>query len=169
MLAGCLPFDEDDLAALFRAISAAKYEVPPWLSRDAVGILAAMLSPKPEDRCAEGGAHSAWHVGCPRLVCVRRLLPPSSICSAPALHPLAGPSRPTAEQLWQHPWMRSGLMRRSVAGWHVSLPELQTDIFAPNVEPEAIRSAYQSDTSVRGAAAGRARLGLRLETSAGGN
>lgn len=54
MLAGCLPFDEDDLAALFRSISAARYEVPPWLSRGAVGLLAAMLSPRPEDRCAGG-------------------------------------------------------------------------------------------------------------------
>jgi hypothetical protein len=50
--------------------------------------------------------------------------------------------------------MRSGLVRRSVAGWHVPPPELQADIFAPNVEPEVIRNAYQVETSVRDAEAG---------------
>ena len=52
VLAGCLPFDEDDLAALFRKISAAAYEVPPWLSADAAGLLAVMLNPDPEARWA---------------------------------------------------------------------------------------------------------------------
>lgn len=50
MLAGCLPFDEDDLVALFHKISAADYEVPPWLSGEAVSLLGAMLTPAPEGR-----------------------------------------------------------------------------------------------------------------------
>lgn len=52
MLAGCLPFDEDDLVGLFHKISAASYEVPPWLSDEAAGLLAAMLQPAPEARWA---------------------------------------------------------------------------------------------------------------------
>lgn len=52
MLAGCLPFDEDDLVSLFHKISAAAYEVPPWLSDEAVSLLAAMLQPEPEARWA---------------------------------------------------------------------------------------------------------------------
>lgn len=50
MLAGCLPFDEDDLVALFHVIEAAAYEVPPWLSSEAVAMLSAMLQPDPEKR-----------------------------------------------------------------------------------------------------------------------
>lgn len=50
MLAGCLPFDEDDLVSLFHKISAASYEVPPWLSDEAADLLAAMLRPLPEER-----------------------------------------------------------------------------------------------------------------------
>lgn len=55
VLAGCLPFDEDDLPTLFRAISAAQYETPPWLSRQAVDILRRMLDPNPQTRCALPG------------------------------------------------------------------------------------------------------------------
>ena len=54
ILAGCLPFDEDDLVALFHKISAAQYEVPPWLSPDAVGLLRSMMSPEPGDRWGSG-------------------------------------------------------------------------------------------------------------------
>ena len=55
MLAGCLPFEEDDLPALFRKVCAAAYEVPPWLSDDAVALLAAILNPAPEQRCGGAG------------------------------------------------------------------------------------------------------------------
>ncbi|KAL4536083.1 hypothetical protein Ndes2437B_g05516 [Nannochloris sp. 'desiccata'] len=33
VLAGCLPFDEDDLVEMFQRISQADYETPPWLSK----------------------------------------------------------------------------------------------------------------------------------------
>lgn len=106
MVAGCLPFDEDDLVALFGKISKAEYEVPPWLSKDAVHLLGCMLNPDPDARL-------------------------------------------TIEQMWAHPWMRSGLVRRSVAGWQTLPPETQADIFAPNVEPEVIKTAYQNDNTRR--------------------
>ena len=69
MLAGCLPFEEDDLPALFRKVCAAAYAVPPWLSDDAVALLAAILNPAPEKRWARGGAEarsllSAGHSHC---------------------------------------------------------------------------------------------------------
>ncbi len=51
LLSGCLPFDEDDLVALFAKISNARYEVPPWLSKEAVSLLACMLNPDPTQRC----------------------------------------------------------------------------------------------------------------------
>ena len=49
--------------------------------------------------------------------------------------------------MWAHPWMRRGLVRRSVAGWQTLPPETQADIFAPNVEPEVIKTAYQNDNT----------------------
>jgi hypothetical protein len=62
ILAGCLPFDEDDLVALFHKISAAQYEVPPWLSPDAVGLLQSMMNPEPADRCGwmVAGGSEGW-------------------------------------------------------------------------------------------------------------
>lgn len=106
VLAGCLPFDEDDLVSLFRKISAADYEAPPWLSDEAVALLASMLNPVPEQR-------------------------------------------PTVEQIWAHPWMRSGLVRRSVVGRHALASPGEVDIFARNVEPESIKTAYQDDATRR--------------------
>ena len=49
-LAGCLPFDEDDLPTLFKKIAAADFEVPPWVSRPATALLRRMLNPDPKDR-----------------------------------------------------------------------------------------------------------------------
>ncbi|KAI3436682.1 hypothetical protein D9Q98_006098 [Chlorella vulgaris] len=54
LLSGCLPFDEDDLVALFAKISNARYEVPPWLSKEAVSLLACMLNPDPTQRPTVG-------------------------------------------------------------------------------------------------------------------
>ncbi len=51
MLAGCLPFEEPDLANLFRKISRAQYETPPWFTQQQKDLLAKMLVVNPEERC----------------------------------------------------------------------------------------------------------------------
>ncbi len=50
VLAGCLPFDEDDLVLMFQRISQADYETPPWLSNEAADIIKSMLTAEPNDR-----------------------------------------------------------------------------------------------------------------------
>lgn len=50
VLAGCLPFDEDDLVEMFQKISQADYETPPWLSNDAADIIKSMLTADPDHR-----------------------------------------------------------------------------------------------------------------------
>lgn len=49
-LAGCLPFDEDDLVQLFNKISLAEYQTPPWVSAKATDILDRMLQADPSQR-----------------------------------------------------------------------------------------------------------------------
>lgn len=49
-LAGCLPFDEDDLVHLFNKISLAEYQTPPWISGEASDILYRMLQAEPSHR-----------------------------------------------------------------------------------------------------------------------
>lgn len=51
MLAGCLPFEEPDLATLFRRISRAQYDMPPWFSTEQRQLLGKMLVIDPEERC----------------------------------------------------------------------------------------------------------------------
>lgn len=67
--------------------------------------------------------------------------------------------RPTIEQLWAHPWMRSGLARRSVVtaqGWQTMGPSIGPgDPFAATVESEIIKGAYRIDSKVCGGGAGR--------------
>lgn len=53
MLAGCLPFEEPDLATLFRRISRAQYDVPPWFSSEQRQLLAKMLVIDPDERCVK--------------------------------------------------------------------------------------------------------------------
>jgi serine/threonine protein kinase len=50
VLAGCLPFDEDDLVLMFQRISQADYESPPWLSVEATDIIKSMLTADPDQR-----------------------------------------------------------------------------------------------------------------------
>ncbi|KAG7669363.1 hypothetical protein KSW81_007518 [Nannochloris sp. 'desiccata'] len=50
VLAGCLPFDEDDLVEMFQRISQADYETPPWLSNEAADIIKSMLTADPSQR-----------------------------------------------------------------------------------------------------------------------
>ena len=50
VLAGCLPFDEDELVQVFHKISLAEYDTPPWLSDEAADILSGMITVDPEKR-----------------------------------------------------------------------------------------------------------------------
>ena len=50
ILAGCLPFDEDDLVELFNKISLAEYQTPPWISAEAGDLLDRMLQADPKQR-----------------------------------------------------------------------------------------------------------------------
>lgn len=50
VLAGCLPFDEDDLVSLMEKITTAEYETPPWLSQEASDILHRMICADPKER-----------------------------------------------------------------------------------------------------------------------
>uniref|UniRef100_A0A061S7T9 non-specific serine/threonine protein kinase n=1 Tax=Tetraselmis sp. GSL018 TaxID=582737 RepID=A0A061S7T9_9CHLO len=50
IMAGCLPFDEPSLPALFRAITQAEYETPPWFSPRVCGLLRRMICVDPAQR-----------------------------------------------------------------------------------------------------------------------
>jgi 5'-AMP-activated protein kinase catalytic alpha subunit len=50
VLAGCLPFDEDEPEGLFAKVAAGEYEAPPWWSADAAAAVAAMLVVDPARR-----------------------------------------------------------------------------------------------------------------------
>ena len=50
VLCGCLPFDEDNLPDLFRKISSADYEIPPWLSQNATSLIGMMIQADPTKR-----------------------------------------------------------------------------------------------------------------------
>jgi hypothetical protein len=52
MLAGCLPFDQPNMAELVSRISRAEYETPPWFSEGAVDVLRRILQPDPAKRRA---------------------------------------------------------------------------------------------------------------------
>lgn len=71
MLAGCLPFDEDDLVSLFQKISTAEYEMPPWITTEAASIISAMLQADPAGRATTDDlwAHP-WMAGMSRLATI---------------------------------------------------------------------------------------------------
>ncbi|CAL9105966.1 CBL-interacting protein kinase 32-like isoform X2 [Musa acuminata AAA Group] len=50
LLAGYLPFDDDNLMTLYKKISAAEFTYPSWLSFDAMRLIARILDPNPETR-----------------------------------------------------------------------------------------------------------------------
>ena len=50
MLAGCLPFDEDNVVLLFQKISEADYTIPPWISSEATAVLKSMIQVDPKSR-----------------------------------------------------------------------------------------------------------------------
>ena len=115
-------------------------------------------------RCA-GGRLGGWLPGEGRAgeVCT---CAPASPAPWPSLHALTPPSppcprhphphhpiRPTIDQIWGDPWMRSGLVRKSMAvppakgGGQAGAGAQQLDILSPNVdEPERIRRAYAQRT-----------------------
>ncbi|XP_051134095.1 CBL-interacting serine/threonine-protein kinase 3-like isoform X2 [Andrographis paniculata] len=50
LLAGYLPFDDSNLANLYRKISSAEFRCPPWLSFGAMKLITRILDPNPETR-----------------------------------------------------------------------------------------------------------------------
>ncbi|KAF8779086.1 hypothetical protein HU200_003055 [Digitaria exilis] len=50
LLAGSLPFPEDNIAAMFKKMSRGDYRCPPWLSTDARRLIPRMLDPNPDTR-----------------------------------------------------------------------------------------------------------------------
>ncbi|XP_019155528.1 PREDICTED: CBL-interacting serine/threonine-protein kinase 3-like [Ipomoea nil] len=50
MLAGYFPFDDNNLANLFRKISSAEFTSPPWISFGAMKLITRILDPNPETR-----------------------------------------------------------------------------------------------------------------------
>ncbi|WVZ92744.1 hypothetical protein U9M48_038788 [Paspalum notatum var. saurae] len=50
LLAGSLPFPEDNIAAMFRKMSRGDYRCPPWLSTDARRLIPRLLDPNPDTR-----------------------------------------------------------------------------------------------------------------------
>ncbi len=50
LLCGFLPFDDENITALYRKIQLGKYETPSWLSVGSVRLLDAMLQTDPKRR-----------------------------------------------------------------------------------------------------------------------
>ncbi|XP_038900576.1 CBL-interacting serine/threonine-protein kinase 3 isoform X2 [Benincasa hispida] len=50
LLAGYLPFDDSNLINLYKKISSAEFTCPPWLSLDAMKLIARILDPNPMTR-----------------------------------------------------------------------------------------------------------------------
>jgi len=53
LLCEILPFDDENISALYRKIQAGVYEKPPWLSRGSLELLNALLQVKISDASAE--------------------------------------------------------------------------------------------------------------------
>lgn len=50
LLAGCLPFREDNLMHMYKKIFKAEYEFPPWFSGDARRLISKLLVVDPSQR-----------------------------------------------------------------------------------------------------------------------
>ncbi|CAL5006011.1 unnamed protein product [Urochloa decumbens] len=50
LLAGSLPFPEDNIAAMFKKMSRGDYRCPPWLSTEARRLIPKLLDPNPDSR-----------------------------------------------------------------------------------------------------------------------
>jgi 5'-AMP-activated protein kinase, catalytic alpha subunit len=50
LLAGALPFPDDNIAAMFKKMSRGDYRCPPWLSTDARRLIPRLLDPNPDTR-----------------------------------------------------------------------------------------------------------------------
>ncbi|CAO2202002.1 unnamed protein product [Urochloa humidicola] len=50
LLAGSLPFPEDNIAAMFKKMSRGDYHCPPWLSTEARRLIPKLLDPNPDSR-----------------------------------------------------------------------------------------------------------------------
>ena len=61
IMAGCLPYDEPSLPALFEHITKAKYEVPGWFSKEVCTTLRKMMTVDPKERITlEELAQDPW-------------------------------------------------------------------------------------------------------------
>ncbi|XP_078437560.1 CBL-interacting serine/threonine-protein kinase 6-like [Wolffia australiana] len=90
ILAGVLPFQDDNLAAMYKKIARADFRCPPWLSPDARRLLVRLLDPNPGSRISvqrilqsgwlarpgPPGAAMARSTSAPEL---RRLSPPEQL------------------------------------------------------------------------------------------
>lgn len=64
MLAGCLPFDEEDLPTLVSKIERAEFHIPPWVSSDATDLLCRMLTAEWPERATLSQVEShPWLAG----------------------------------------------------------------------------------------------------------
>ena len=64
ILAGCLPFDEENMVQLFEKVTAGEYTMPMWLSDEAQAILRSMLQVDPSKRpTAKQLMEHAWMRG----------------------------------------------------------------------------------------------------------
>lgn len=50
LLAGCLPFKDDNIVSLYRKIYKGDFKCPPWMSPDARRLIVRMLDPNPSNR-----------------------------------------------------------------------------------------------------------------------
>ncbi|XP_052200157.1 CBL-interacting serine/threonine-protein kinase 6-like [Diospyros lotus] len=50
LLAGCLPFKDDNIVSLYRKIYKGDFKCPPWMSPDARRLIVRMLDPNPSSR-----------------------------------------------------------------------------------------------------------------------
>ncbi|KAL8063547.1 hypothetical protein ABFX02_01G033200 [Erythranthe guttata] len=61
LLAGFLPFQDENLAAMYRKIYKAEYECPPWFSAEAKRLISRLLVPDPGKRiCMAGITRVMW-------------------------------------------------------------------------------------------------------------
>ncbi|EYU21971.1 hypothetical protein ABFS82_01G032500 [Erythranthe guttata] len=61
LLAGFLPFQDENIAAMYRKIYKAEYECPPWFSAEAKRLLSRLLVPDPSKRiCMAGITRVMW-------------------------------------------------------------------------------------------------------------
>lgn len=136
MLAGCLPFEEPDLATLFRRISRAQYDMPPWFSAEQRALLGKMLVIDPEERYADLATHVY-----------------QSVCSCSRYSPLSFSLLPLCNvhnhragfaELRADPWVQAANHRwKSLPRTHSSDSIASDDILRQTVQPQDVSQEEQ--------------------------